>query len=69
MKEIPHIKALFSVAELKNRGKCDIIVLKKTKKERREANELLLATFKRRKFQKNDVQHSHLLLALHQEES
>ena len=50
MKENPHIKALFSVAELKNRVKCAIIVLKNAKKERREANEPLLAGLKRREF-------------------
>lgn len=50
MKENLHIKALFSVAELKNRGKCVIIMVKSAKKERREANEPLLAGLKRREF-------------------
>ena len=50
MKENPHINALFSVAELKNRGKCAIIVLKSMKKERREANEPMLEGLKRREF-------------------
>ena len=50
MKENPQINALFSVAELKNCGKCAIIVLKSTKKERGEANEPLLEGLKRREF-------------------